>query len=49
LRTVIELGIFAVLVEKRHRETGVSATQLAEYTGADPDLIGIFYIHSQVA
>ncbi|OGE50223.1 hypothetical protein PENARI_c018G01254 [Penicillium arizonense] len=39
LRTVIELGIFAVLVEKRHRETGVSATQLAEYTGADPDLI----------
>ncbi|KAJ5316510.1 hypothetical protein PENANT_c019G11649 [Penicillium antarcticum] len=39
LRTVIELGIFAVLVEKRHRETGVSATQLAEHTGAEPDLI----------
>ncbi|KAJ5991587.1 hypothetical protein N7522_011794 [Penicillium canescens] len=39
LCTVIELGIFAVLVEKRHRETGVSATQLAEYTGAEPNLI----------
>ena len=41
--TVIELVIFAVLVEKRHRETGASPTQLAEYTGAEPDLIGIFY------
>jgi hypothetical protein len=38
---VIELGIFAVLVEKRHRGTGVSVTQLAEYTGAEPDLIGM--------
>ena len=27
-------------MEKQHREVGVSATQLAEYTGAERDLIG---------
>lgn len=31
-----------MLVEKRHRGTGLSAAQLAEYTGAEQDLIGTF-------
>ncbi|KAJ5486764.1 hypothetical protein N7530_001064 [Penicillium desertorum] len=39
LRVVIDLGIFAMLVEKRHKGTGLSAAQLAEYTGAEQDLI----------
>ncbi|KAJ5083864.1 hypothetical protein NUU61_008443 [Penicillium alfredii] len=38
LRTVIDLGIFQLLLEKPHKD-GVSATQLAAYTGADEDLI----------
>jgi hypothetical protein len=29
-----------MLVEKRHRGTGLSAAQLANYTGAEEDLIG---------
>ncbi|KAJ5835382.1 hypothetical protein N7447_001408 [Penicillium robsamsonii] len=39
LRVVIDLGIFGMLVEKRHRGTGLSAAQLAQYTGAEQDLI----------
>ncbi|CAG8937812.1 unnamed protein product [Penicillium salamii] len=37
VRIVIELGIFNLLV----RDTDLSATQLAEYTGAERELIGI--------
>ncbi|KAJ6122245.1 hypothetical protein N7512_004710 [Penicillium capsulatum] len=39
LRTVIDLGIFPLLMEKQNRDVGLSAAQLAEKTGADPDLI----------
>jgi hypothetical protein len=42
LRVVIDLGIFAMLMEKRHRGMGLSAAQLADYTGAEKDLIGTF-------
>jgi hypothetical protein len=31
-----------MLVEKRHKGTGLSAAQLAEHTGAEQDLIGTF-------
>ena len=40
LRAIIYLGIFPLLMEHQHREMGSSATQLAEYTGAEPDSIG---------
>ncbi|CEJ62264.1 hypothetical protein PMG11_10767 [Penicillium brasilianum] len=39
LRCVIDMGIFPLLIENQHLEGGVSATQLAEYTGAEQDLI----------
>ncbi|KAJ5550319.1 hypothetical protein N7535_001740 [Penicillium sp. DV-2018c] len=39
LRIAIDLGVFPLLVEKQHRATGLSAAQLAEYTGAERDLI----------
>ncbi|KAJ5585608.1 uncharacterized protein N7459_005408 [Penicillium hispanicum] len=39
LRTVMDLEIFPWLMDKQHREIGVSASQLAEYTGAERDLI----------
>lgn len=39
LRTVMDLGIFPILTEKQN-QSGISATQLAEYSGADRDLIG---------
>lgn len=32
-----------MLVEKRHRGVGLSAGQLADYTGAEKDLIGTFF------
>lgn len=41
LRTVVDLNIFPLLVEKQSRDAGVSATQLAEYTGAERELIGM--------
>lgn len=37
LRTVVDLGIFPLLMQ--HRKYGLSATQLAAYTGAERDLI----------
>ena len=37
----MDLKIFPLLVEKQSRE-GISATQLAEFTGAENDLIGGF-------
>jgi hypothetical protein len=40
LRCVIDMGIFPLLIDKQHLEGGVSAAQLAEYTGAEQDLIG---------
>ncbi|KAK9857903.1 Demethylsterigmatocystin 6-O-methyltransferase [Penicillium brevicompactum] len=39
LRIVIDLGIFSLLVESWPGDTGLSATQLAEYTGGERDLI----------
>ncbi|KAJ5160928.1 uncharacterized protein N7482_007932 [Penicillium canariense] len=41
LRSVIDLGIFPLLMEKQHQDGGVSATQLAENTGAERELIGM--------
>ncbi|KAJ5668679.1 hypothetical protein N7462_009749 [Penicillium macrosclerotiorum] len=41
LRTVIDLEIFPLLVQKQYKEVGISATQLSEFTGADRDLIGM--------
>lgn len=42
LRAVMDLGIFPLLMDKKYRGIGVSATQLAEYSGAERELVGLF-------
>ncbi|OQD70227.1 hypothetical protein PENDEC_c025G00270 [Penicillium decumbens] len=39
LRAVMDLNVFPLLVEKQYREDGISASQLAEFTRAEKDLI----------
>lgn len=35
------MEIFPLLMQKQYQNTGVSAAQLSEYTGAEQELIGI--------
>ncbi|KAJ5630896.1 uncharacterized protein N7484_010996 [Penicillium longicatenatum] len=39
LRTVVDLEIFPLLMQKQYQNTGISAAQLSEYTGAEQELI----------
>ncbi|KAJ5108162.1 hypothetical protein N7456_004837 [Penicillium angulare] len=39
LKTVVDLGIFPLLMQKQYQESGLSAARLANYTGAEEDLI----------
>ncbi|KAJ5413954.1 hypothetical protein N7509_000581 [Penicillium cosmopolitanum] len=39
LRTVIDMHIFPLLMEKQYRESGISADQLAKFTHAEKDLV----------
>ncbi|KAJ5123764.1 hypothetical protein N7448_009861 [Penicillium atrosanguineum] len=39
LRVVMDLNIFALLLKKQYSDQGISATQIAECTGAEKDLI----------
>ncbi|KAJ5935065.1 hypothetical protein N7466_004612 [Penicillium verhagenii] len=39
LRTVVDLEIMPLLMQKQYQSTGISAAQLAESTGAEQDLI----------
>ncbi|KAJ6114020.1 hypothetical protein N7523_007337 [Penicillium sp. IBT 18751x] len=39
LRTVMDLNIFPLLLEKQYREKGISAAQIEKSTGAEKDLI----------
>lgn len=41
LRTVVDLEIFPLLMQAQYQNTGISAAQLSEYTGAEQELIGI--------
>lgn len=41
---MVDLGIFPLLMEKQYQETGISAEKLAEYTGAESDLIGTNFL-----
>ena len=36
----MDLNIFPLLLEKQYRDEGISAAQIAEFTGAEKDLIG---------
>jgi hypothetical protein len=38
---VVDLEIFPLLMQKQYQNTGISAAQLSEYTGAEQELIGI--------
>jgi len=38
----MDLNVFPLLVEKQYREDGISASQLAEFTRAEKDLIGMY-------
>lgn len=40
LRTVVDMGIFPLLMEKQYRETGISADKLAKFSHAEKDLVG---------
>ncbi|KAJ5532994.1 hypothetical protein N7494_009546 [Penicillium frequentans] len=39
LRAVVDLGIFPLLMQKQYQNTGISAAQLSELTGAEQELI----------
>jgi hypothetical protein len=36
----MDLNLFPLLVAKQYRDDGISAAQLAEFTGGEKDLIG---------
>lgn len=38
---MVDLEIFPLLMQKQYQNTGISAAQLSEYTGAEQELIGI--------
>jgi hypothetical protein len=38
----MDLNLFPLLVSKQYRDDGISAAQLAEFTGGEKDLIGTF-------